>query len=280
MTRKDNVTATTNEIEPATRMGAFDEHDQNLIRYLGLNPNSPADRAAVAVCKHYGFDPLLKHVVVIPKSGVYVTRDGLLNVAHRSGQLDGIVVEQDPVQDESGDWVAKVSVYRKDMSHPFTYPGRYPADGSNRQYAQEMALKAAEAHALRRAFEISGLPTVDEQRPATEPQKSRAADLLGHESKKVTEAARAKDARRKLSDTMFAILGEVGLTGEDKREDRLIVTGALAQRPISSSNDLTDDELGWIITKLKHWQDEDTLAMWVNDILHEHALAQQRSGRR
>jgi hypothetical protein len=153
------------------RMGAFDERDTNLIRYLGLNPSKPEDRAVVAVCRHYGFDPVLKHVVVIPRSGVYITRDGLLHVAHRSAQLDGIVVEQDPTLDpERNEWVAKVSVYRKDMSHPFTFPGRYPVNGSNKQYAPEMALKAAEAHALRRAFDINGLPALDEQRPQqTEP---------------------------------------------------------------------------------------------------------------
>lgn len=156
------------EVHQSTQMGAFDQRDEGLVRYLGLDPRKPEDRAAVAVCKHYGFDPLLKHVVVIPRSGVYITRDGLLSIAHRSGQLDGIVVEQDPELD--GDqWVARVSVYRKDMSHPFTFPGRYPVGGGNKQYAPEMALKAAEAHALRRAFDVGGLPTLDEQRPADAP---------------------------------------------------------------------------------------------------------------
>ena len=76
---------TTQKSEVA-RMGAFNQDDEGLVRYLGLDPRKPEDRAAVAVCRHYGFDPLLKHVVVIPRSGVYITRDGLLNVAHRSGQ--------------------------------------------------------------------------------------------------------------------------------------------------------------------------------------------------
>src|SRR5699024_6498557 len=146
-------------------MGAFDERDEQLSRYLGLDPNRPQDRAAVAVCRHYGFDPLLKHVIVIPKGGVYITRDGLLNAAHRSGQFDGMVVEQDPTFNrDTGEWVATVTVYRKDMSHGFTSPGRYPASGGNKQYAPEMALKCAEAHALRRAFDITGLPTLDEQK--------------------------------------------------------------------------------------------------------------------
>lgn len=166
---------TTTTPQPA-QAGAFNAADANLVRYLGLNPNNPADRAAVAVAQHYGLDPLLKHVVVIPKGGVYITRDGLLHVAHRSGQLDGIVVEQDPTLID-GEWVAKVTVHRKDMTHGFTFPGRYPVTGSNKAYAQEMALKAAESHALRRAFDINGLPSLDERRP--EPQKREtAADIL------------------------------------------------------------------------------------------------------
>lgn len=142
-----------------------------VLSYLGLNPDDPRSQAVVAVAQRYDLDPLLKHVIVIPKGGVYITRDGLLHVAHRSGQLDGIVVEQEPtLSEDKREWVARVSVYRKDMGHPFTFPGRYAVNGGNRDYAQEMALKAAEAHALRRAFDVTGLPALDEQRP-DEPQQ-------------------------------------------------------------------------------------------------------------
>lgn len=171
-----------NAIKQRTDTGAFNANDEAIVRYLGLNPSNPADRAAVAVCQRYGFDPVLKHVVVIPKGGVYITRDGLLHVAHRSGQLDGIVVEEEPTLDkDTGEWVCRVSVWRKDMGHPFTFPGRYPAQGGNRQYAPEMALKTAEAHALRRAFDVTGLPTIDEHKPeqpspATAPTFVKAAE--------------------------------------------------------------------------------------------------------
>ena len=169
---------------PAETIGAFDPRDEKVLQYLGLNPGDPRSRAVVAVARRYNLDPLLKHVIVIPKSGVYITRDGLLHTAHASGQLDGIVVEQEPTLSEDGkEWVARVSVYRKDMRHPFTYPGRYPVAGSNRDYAQEMAMKAAEAHALRRAFDVTGLPTEDEQRPAEEPRRPRAADITGEPEK-------------------------------------------------------------------------------------------------
>jgi hypothetical protein len=150
-----------------------------VLSYLGLNPSDPRSQAVVAVAQRYDLDPLLKHVIVIPKGGVFITRDGLLHVAHRSGQLDGIVVEQEPTKSDDGkEWVARVSVYRKDMSHAFTFPGRYSVNGGNREYAQEMALKAAESHALRRAFDVTGLPVYDETRPAAAVEPERPASNL------------------------------------------------------------------------------------------------------
>jgi hypothetical protein len=153
-----------------------------VLDYLGLNPNDPRSQAVVAVAQRYDLDPLLKHVIVIPKGGVFITRDGLLHVAHRSGVLDGIVVEQEPKLSEDGkEWVARVSVYRKDMSHPFTFPGRYPVNGGNRDYAQEMAMKSAESHALRRAFSVTGLQAIDEQRPEPAQQSGGLGAALAKE---------------------------------------------------------------------------------------------------
>lgn len=177
----------TNEV--ATTTGAFTTDDAQLVSYLGLNPNDPKSRAVVAVCRRYSFDPLLKHVIVIPNGGVYITRDGLLNAAHRSGQFDGMVVEQDPTYDErTGEWTAKVSVHRKDMRFPFTFPGRYPAKGGNQKYAPEMALKCAEAHALRRAFDVTGLPSLDEQIPDAAPSGKAAAPAGGERAHRVSAA--------------------------------------------------------------------------------------------
>ena len=169
-----------------------------VLSYLGLNPDDPRSQAVVAVAQRYDLDPLLKHVIVIPKGGVYVTRDGLLHVAHRSGQLDGIVVDQEPTLSEDGsEWVSRVSVYRKDMGHPFTFPGRYPVAGGNREYAQEMSLKAAEAHALRRAFDVTGLPALDEQRPERPAPTGGLAAVMADstpEQEVVAEEITAEDA--------------------------------------------------------------------------------------
>lgn len=142
---------------------AFTVDDRAILSYLGLNASDARCHAVVAVCRRYNLDPLLKHVVLIPKGGLFITRDGYLHVAHESAQLDGIEVVDEPYLSEDGtEWRARVAVHRKDMAHPFKYPGRYPAKGGNAAYAQEMALKNAEAHALRRAFDVSGLPAEDE----------------------------------------------------------------------------------------------------------------------
>ena len=135
--------------------------ERQIAHYLGLNWQDPKTHAVLAVCQRYQLDPVLKHVIVIPKGGVYITRDGLLHIAHRSGMLDGIRITDGPVL-EAGYWTARVAVYRKDWTHPTEYPGRYPANGGNKAYAPEMAIKCAEAMALRRAFDVTGLPALDE----------------------------------------------------------------------------------------------------------------------
>lgn len=128
--------------------------DQNaVLRHLNLNPSDPATQALLLVCEKYDLDPILKHALLI-KGRLYVTRDGLLHVAHRSGVFDGMeVLEQGSDQTH---FTAKVSVWRKDMGRPFTYIGRYPKSGQiARDFGPEMAVKVAEVMALRRAFDVA-----------------------------------------------------------------------------------------------------------------------------
>jgi hypothetical protein len=130
----------------------------DVLAYLGLDPRDVKARALVALAQRYGLDPLAGHLVLVDRKP-YVTRDGLLHVAHRSGQLDGIELVAGPDLVE-GEWRCTVAVYRKDMGRPFTFPGRYPAKGH--RYAPEMALKVAECMALRRAFDVTGIAVLDE----------------------------------------------------------------------------------------------------------------------
>lgn len=122
---------------------------------LNLNPRDPKAQALFLTCRKYGLDPVLKHAVLISGS-LYVTRDGLLHVAHASKMLDGFYAECTGLNDEKTHYVAVATVHRKDMSHPFTMRGRYPVTGRlAKDYGPEMAEKVAMCRALRMAFDVS-----------------------------------------------------------------------------------------------------------------------------
>jgi len=146
--------------------------------YLGLNPEEPRSHALLGICQRYSLDPLANHVIVIPgRPYPYVTRDGHLELAHRSGQLDGIQVLEE-WQTEKHCW-AKVAVHRKDMGHPFVYTGRAPlkmrVKGGGEAWdpnADKKAVANAEVRALKRAFplqlpSVADLDAIDEERAAT-----------------------------------------------------------------------------------------------------------------
>ena len=157
------------------------ENQAEVLKYLGMDPKDTATQALVQICNRYGFDPLLKHVVLIGTGGkknTYVTRDGLLHLAHQSHQLDGIVVEEESADSE--EWWAIVKVHRKDMGHPFRYRGRYSKKGANAKFGPEMAVKCAEVMALRRAFDVS-LPTVEEQWDTVSGQVGSVEPLQQHQ---------------------------------------------------------------------------------------------------
>jgi hypothetical protein len=131
-----------------------------LLKAVGLDKLAPEQRElALNLSERYGLDLLLKHLVLI-EGRAYITRDGLLHIAHRSGVLDGIEVTEPRLDGDF--WRASCSVYRRDMTRPFTYGGRYPAKGGNARFAPEMAIKVAEVMALRRAFDVSA-PTAEER---------------------------------------------------------------------------------------------------------------------
>ena len=166
--------------------------DVALLKAVGLDRLAPEQRQlALAIAERYDLDLLLKHLVMI-EGRPYITRDGLLHVAHRSGQLDGIETTEPAVVD--GFWRSTCSVYRKDMGHAFTYGGRYPTSGGNQKFAPEMAVKVGEVMALRRAFDVSA-PVLEErwdvEVPEVEPvarptlaerAAARAAEIIAPES--------------------------------------------------------------------------------------------------
>lgn len=142
-------------------LARIDNVDQDaVLKTLNLNPHDPNTQALLLICQRYDLDPLMKHVVLI-QGRPYITRDGYLSAAHASGQFDGIEVVEEG--EDTTHWWAKASVWRKDMTRPFTYKGRYPKKGGNTAYGPEMAIKCAEVMALRRAFNVTGAGAADER---------------------------------------------------------------------------------------------------------------------
>ncbi len=172
------------------------EAERNHKRQLAILKATGMDRLpaeqrelTLAISRKYELDLMLRHLVTIDGKP-YITRDGLLHVAHRSGQLDGIETT-DPVLVD-GFWRSTCSVFRKDMSHAFTYTGRYPEAGKNKAFAPEMATKVGEVMSLRRAFDVSA-PTAEErwdvEVPAAEPEKPKTlAERVAEKAEAVQQA--------------------------------------------------------------------------------------------
>jgi hypothetical protein len=170
-----------------------DKRQAALLRAIGLD-KVPAEQRelALAIADRYGLDLMLKHLVIVD-GRPYITRDGLLHIAHRSGVFDGMEVSDPTITDVGPGkfWTARCSVYRKDMSRPFTYAGRYPTSGGNQRFAPEMAVKVSEVMALRRAFDVSA-PVLEERwdmdaTPAPEPEPAPSLDeRIAERTKRVT----------------------------------------------------------------------------------------------
>jgi len=114
----------------------------------------------------YGLDPIRRQIWAVKygnsPASIFTGRDGFLEIAHRSGQFDGMesgvktIRESD--QDELIGWC---KVFRKDMSHAFyveVYEREYTT-GKNLWQTKPriMIQKVAESSCLRRAFSVSGL---------------------------------------------------------------------------------------------------------------------------
>lgn len=122
------------------------------------------------LAKTYQLDPLAREIWAIRYGNnpaqIFVGHAGLINLALRSGKLDGMKCEILNV--DSDDPVAKATVWRNDMSHPIeaeVYWSEYGKDAKNplwKTKPRTMLRKTAEVHALRRAFALSGLYTEEE----------------------------------------------------------------------------------------------------------------------
>jgi phage recombination protein Bet len=140
----------------------------------------PEFKMMMYMAAQYGLDPLLKQIWAVKRNDrtpavIFVGRDGMLVIAHRSGHFDGIRswVEYAPADTEKKKPITgHCEVWRNDMTHSFKtevlfseYEQPIPASGYKGLWQTKpsvMIIKVAESVCLRKAFVVSGVYDPDE----------------------------------------------------------------------------------------------------------------------
>ena len=121
----------------------------------------------------YNLNPFLRQIWAVPGIGVFVGHGGFLSIAHRSGRFAGMETESynadgTPYRGGSHPAYSVCKVWLKDAAEPVTKRVFWEEFGELRKGMQGrktnwdkmpayMLEKVAEAHALKRAFSISGI---------------------------------------------------------------------------------------------------------------------------
>jgi phage recombination protein Bet len=156
----------------------YSEDEMLLLRnVIAKGCSEPEFKLLMYMASTYGLDPLLKQIWAVKRNDnspalIFAGRDGMLAIAHRSGQFDGMnsgVVYEKKTTD-AGKLTEKTinvpvsawcEVWRKDMHHSFKT--EVPFSEYNTGYSvwksnpSAMILKVAESVCLRKAFSVSGL---------------------------------------------------------------------------------------------------------------------------
>jgi len=150
-------------------------------------------------CVKYGAGP----------ARVFTGRDGFLEIAHRSGQFNGM--ESGVKHDEAGHIIGWATVYRKDMGHPFHVEvdmAEYQKDTTIwKTMPRTMIQKVAESQALRKAFSASGLYAPEEfgeeekpmPRNITPDEKpAQASPVIDADQQQIQASGQASPARKQV----------------------------------------------------------------------------------
>jgi hypothetical protein len=239
------------------------ERERSILAIIGLDPDNPISHAVVAVADRYGLDPVLGHIQVI-KNGLlpYITRDGYLDIAHRSGHFNGMETVDKPHR-EGAEWVATVAVYRDDMTHPFTYTGWADVSADN-AHARDMAIARAERRALKRAFNVSTprafAEDEEDDRPAPAPAPQARQQITDVELPFTEDAEpdpdwRAQPVGRKDIAAIKAAYRDLDIPD---RHEQLAETSHILGHDIGSHNELNRGEAADVVARLaERRQDRD-----------------------
>src|SRR6056297_865503 len=190
----------------------------DLIRAKHKNLSDVEIKHLYHLASGYGLDPNKNEIWAVKygtaPATIFVGRDGLLGIAHKTGQLDGletkvIVLKKDGEPAETdiaypGTKLigAKCTVYRKDMSRNITVSVKideYNSNKSNwRSMPETMIKKVAEAHALRRAFSIHGVYIPEEFDQANNTPQAKGYEIKDATKKKEKKRELVKDLEESL----------------------------------------------------------------------------------
>lgn len=92
------------------------EKQREVLQLLGISGPGNHIQLLFKLAEHYQLDVLTKEIVLIPNKGPFIGVWGRLHIAHRSGLLDGL--EMDDEWETDKHYCVRVIVWRKDMSHP------------------------------------------------------------------------------------------------------------------------------------------------------------------
>lgn len=242
--------------------------ERETLEYLGLDPNNVATRALVLLAQRYQLDPLLGEIQLIAdRNGrkLYVTRDGMLAVAHASGQLDGIVVTEQRRNTEGNGWTAYVEVWRKDMGHPFRYGAQCKdnEDQAKRGNGPEMALARAERRALKRAFRIRSdfypeRPDIEDYEADDSAPASLSADAVAPREVSTTRPPAAPSPDEFVAPSaeqeqrMRYLRSELGLDGRTNRALWLALLTRALEREVTDTRLLMRDDIASCIDFLEN----------------------------
>ena len=205
------------ETLPAQR--EFNEKEVALIRNLFTKGCSEEEFGLfVTLAKTYQLDPFKNQIWCVKYGSgparVFTGRDGFLEIAHRSGQFDGMESgyrdEKEKCEIRDGDkireeWRMRIigwaKVFRKDMTHPFTVEvdlDEYKKDTAAwKQMPRTMIQKVAESQALRKAFSASGLYAPEEfGEPEPKPEMKNVTPVKTGEGMEQIIDADAKQAEK------------------------------------------------------------------------------------
>ncbi len=243
-------------IEPKEKALTLDPQEVAALAWERLFAGVPDEdvKLALAICGRYGLDPLLRHVVLVPggKSGrhsVYITRDGLLHVAHASGRAWSLEVGEP--ERRQNPYSGKEDIYLRGRLRVADQEGREQVFEGGvwfSEYAQKggawsthpaaMHQKVLEVYLLRRAFDVALTP-LEEVGGSVEALEARPSLPEGPSGKPLPAPSGAQRVKE--------LLGVLGLEREEAR--RLV--SRIVEREVRSFRDLEALEVDLALEELE-----------------------------